>query len=160
MRRFLGALGIAVALLLMLAGMVWASGPVNQDQPGRPIIVRWSTESEVNTAGFNIYRSASEDGPWTRINPQLIPGSSDPLRGGTYVFTDTNVIAGQSYWYELEEVELGGQVNRLERTQATAGRQGLSLPSGFPCGGALLVLPLFGLVRARVKENRVRRRVR
>ncbi len=139
MRRFLGALGIAVALLLMLAGMVWASGPVNQDQPGRPIIVRWSTESEVNTAGFNIYRS---------------------LRGGTYVFTDTNVIAGQSYWYELEEVELGGQVNRLERTQATAGRQGLSLPSGFPCGGALLVLPLFGLVRARVKENRVRRRVR
>jgi hypothetical protein len=159
MRRFLGALGIAVVLLLMLAGMVWASGPVNQEQPGRPIIVRWSTESEVNTAGFNVYRSDSEDGPWTKINPHLIPGSPDPLRGGSYVFTDTKVIAGQSYWYELEEVELGGQVNRLERTQATAGRQGLSIPSGFPCGSALLVLPLFGLVRARVKENLARCRV-
>ena len=72
-RRFLIALGVAFVLALMLAGMVWASEPAQAGKPGRPIVVRWSTESEVNTAGFNVYRSDSEDGPWTKINSQLIP---------------------------------------------------------------------------------------
>ncbi len=143
------AIGIALALLLTWTGMVWASGPAQEGQPGRPIIVRWSTEFEVNTAGFNIYRSDNENGPWAKMNSQLIPGSPDPLRGGSYVFTDTNVIADQSYWYELEEVELGGQVTRLERTQATAGSQSPGLPGGFPCGSALAVLPLLAMVAYR-----------
>lgn len=153
MKKSLTAVGSAMICLLVLVGVAWASGPAQQDQPGRPIVVRWSTESEVNTAGFNVYRSLSEDGPWAKINPQLIPGSPDPLRGGTYVFTDTNVIAGQTYWYELEEVELGGQINRLERTKATADRQGLGLPSGLPCGSALLLLPAFGVVIMRTKRD-------
>jgi hypothetical protein len=155
-RRALFAAGIAVALLLALVGMVWASGSVQQDPLGRPIIVRWSTESEVNTAGFNIYRSTSEEGPWEKVNPQLIPGSPDPLRGGTYVFTDTAVIAGETYWYELEEVELGGQVTRLERTQATAERQGLGLPVSLPCGSALLILPALGVVFGHTHRSRKR----
>ena len=157
-RRFLIALGVAFALALLLAGMVWASEPAQTGKPGRPIIVRWSTESEVNTAGFNVYRSDSEDGLWTKINSQLIPGSPDPLRGGSYVFTDTNVIADQTYWYELEEVELGGQANRLERTQATADRQLLSLPTGFPCGSVLVVLPLLGAVGIRTQAGSPRQR--
>ena len=79
-RRCFIALGVALALLLILAGMVFASEPVQEGRPGRPIIVRWSTESEVNTAGFNVYRSGSEDGPWAKLNSKLIPGSPDPLR--------------------------------------------------------------------------------
>ena len=157
-RRCFIALGVALALLLTLAGMVLASEPVQEGRPGRPIIVRWSTESEVNTAGFNVYRSGSEDGPWAKLNSKLIPGSPDPLRGGSYVFTDTNVIADQTYWYELEEVELGGQATRLERTQATADSQSLSLPGGFPCGGALAVLPLMALVGIRTRIEQTRRR--
>ena len=81
-RRSFIALGVALALLLTLAGMVWASERAQEGRPGRPIIVRWSTESEVNTAGFNVYRSGSENGPWAKLNTQLIPGSPDPLRGG------------------------------------------------------------------------------
>ena len=42
-RRCFIALGVALALLLTLAGMVWASEPVQEGRPGRPIIVRWST---------------------------------------------------------------------------------------------------------------------
>jgi len=157
-RRCFIALGVALALLLSLVGMVWASEPAQEGRPGRPIIVRWSTESEVNTAGFNVYRSGSENGPWAKLNAQLIPSSPDPLRGGSYVFTDTNVIADQTYWYELEEVELGGQATRLERTQATADSQTLSLPGGLPCGGALAVLPLMAVVGVRTRNDLARRR--
>lgn len=129
---------------LSLAVVPGAAAAQSPDEPaGQPIIIRWSTETEVNTAGFNVYRSESEDGPWLKINPRLIPASPDPLRGGSYVFTDTNVIAGTAYWYELEEVELGGQATRLERTQATA-RAGGPL-SGLQCMGGLTMLMAFGL---------------
>ena len=32
------------------------------------VIVEWTTASELNTAGFNLYRRDSPDGPFTRLN--------------------------------------------------------------------------------------------
>ena len=149
MIRILGMLAIPL-LLLVAAGGVAASGVatinVAQERPGQPIVVRWSTETEVNTAGFNVYRALSEEGPWTKINTSLIPGSPDPIRGGSYEFTDSDVVAGVTYWYELEEVELGGQATRLERTKAVAKGQGLG---SLPCGSALLALGALGMVMTR-----------
>lgn len=143
--RLLAATMLSAALLLMLTGAASAF----QERPGQPIIIRWSTETEVDTAGFNVYRAEGEEGPWSKINPRLIPGSPDPIRGGSYVFTDTQVLAGVTYWYELEEVELGGQTTRLERTQATAKAQGLGSLGSLPCGSALLGLGALGMVVAR-----------
>jgi hypothetical protein len=143
-RRLLWAALLAAALLAGLALAVRPAAAVgshlqqSDEPPGKPIVIRWSTETEVNTAGFNVYRSLAEDGPWEKINPRLIPGSPDPLRGGSYVFTDTHVIAGVPYWYELEEIELSGQATRLERTTATAQREGL-LPA-MPCASGLGLL--------------------
>ena len=145
-KRFALALGLTLALLALT---MWVMAPAAQaagsptvapqqgeERPGQPIIIRWSTETEVNTAGFNVYRSLSEEGPWNKLNDRLIPGSPDPLRGGSYVYTDTQVIAGVTYWYELEEIELSGQANKLERTQATAKGKGLEM-FGLPCGSSL-----------------------
>ncbi|HEY65208.1 MAG TPA: hypothetical protein G4O02_11620, partial [Caldilineae bacterium] len=79
---------------------------------GAPIVVEWSTETEVNTVGFNLYRAESPDGPFEKINKELIPASPDPLAGGHYVYTDTNVIAGRTYYYQLEDVESTGATTR------------------------------------------------
>jgi len=79
---------------------------------GAPVIVEWTTETEVDTVGFNLYRAESPDGPFEKINQDLIPASSDPLAGGHYVYTDTNVIAGRTYYYELEDVEATGVTTR------------------------------------------------
>ncbi len=154
-RRLSLALLLALTLLAALAFTVHspaaaspADAPAAQQpegRPGQPIIIRWSTETEVNTAGFNVYRAPGEDGPWEKINQRLIPGSPDPLRGGSYVFTDTNVISGIAYWYELEEVELGGRATRLERTTATAKGQGLWPLDGLQCTGGLSMLLIFSL---------------
>lgn len=148
MRRRL-SLALVLALGLLAALAFSASGPAAAQQPegrpGQPIIIRWSTETEVNTAGFNVYRALSEEGPWEKINQRMVPGSPDPLRGGSYVFTDTNVIAGVAYWYELEEVELGGRATRLERTTATAKGPGLLPLDGLQCTGGLSLLLLFSL---------------
>jgi hypothetical protein len=72
------------------------------------VTVEWSTASELNTAGFNLYRGETKDGPFTRINADLIPASPDPLIGGSYVFTDTAVSGGHTYYYQLEDVETSG----------------------------------------------------
>ncbi|GAB4567566.1 MAG: hypothetical protein Kow0047_19810 [Anaerolineae bacterium] len=79
---------------------------------GASVVVEWTTETEVDTAGFNLYRSESPDGPYVKVNDTLIPASPDPLTGGHYVYTDTQVIAGRTYYYQLEDVEISGQATR------------------------------------------------
>jgi hypothetical protein len=76
--------------------------------------ITWETASEVNTAGFNIYRSNSPEGPWQKINQQLIPPSEDPVGGGSYKFVDTQAQPGQTYYYQLEEIELSGSSTQFD----------------------------------------------
>jgi hypothetical protein len=40
------------------------------------VILAWSTESETNNAGFNIYRADSENGEYIKINDSLIPAQA------------------------------------------------------------------------------------
>ena len=72
------------------------------------VVIRWTTESEVDMAGFNILRSASREGPFTIINPALIPGAGTSGEKHTYTFTDTASKPGVVSYYRLEEVSLGG----------------------------------------------------
>ena len=91
-----------------------------------PIIVQWSTETEVNTAGFNVFRSEARTGTYEKINDTLIPSALDPLLGGRYAFTDTKVVVGKTYFYKLQEVELNGATQFIEGNvvEATAMAQG------------------------------------
>ena len=74
-----------------------------------PVRVEWSTETELNTAGFNLYRSESSTGPFDlKVNEQLIAAALDPLLGGDYSFVDRSARTGAAYYYLLEEVELTG----------------------------------------------------
>jgi hypothetical protein len=101
-------LTLIIAIGLILAAL--ALFLVNAATP--PVVtVEWSTASELNTAGFNVSRGDSQTGPFTRLNAEVIPASPDPLVGGSYLYTDTQVVAGQTYYYQLEEVESGGSTN-------------------------------------------------
>ena len=122
------------------------------------VIVEWTTESEVDTAGFNVYRSESPEGTYIKINHELIPGSTDPLLGGKYVYTDTNVIAGRTYYYKLEDVELDGTTTTHGPIEVVADATG---PSAFPNLAALwplavliAVLALGGVILWRWRSRR------
>ncbi len=90
--------------------LIWPSAAAAEEPTpaASAVIVEWTTESEVDLAGFNLYRSESPAGPYVKVNTALIPGALDPLLGGKYAYTDTNVVAGRTYYYKLEDVELDG----------------------------------------------------
>jgi hypothetical protein len=68
----------------------------------------WETASEIDNAGFNIWRSEVEDGPYTQLNTGLIPAQGDADTGASYVYTDTTVAEGVTYYYKLEDVDIYG----------------------------------------------------
>ena len=121
-----------------------------------PIIIQWSTETEVNTAGFNVYRSDSRDGQYDQINDQLIPSSPDPLLGGRYAFTDAQVEAEKTYYYKLEELESTGNRITYDRiVEATAYAQGfLGLSYTVWAGAVVAVIALFGISMALSRRRR------
>ncbi len=69
----------------------------------------WETATEVDTAGFNILRSESEDGPFAKINDTLIPAKGGTTQGATYSYVDNGVQNGVTYWYQLEDVDVTGE---------------------------------------------------
>ncbi len=71
------------------------------------VLVAWETVSEAHNAGFNLYRSLSADGPYTLLGfvPSASPGGT---AGAAYSYQDFDVVAGQTYWLKLEDVDLSG----------------------------------------------------
>lgn len=107
------------------------------------VLLEWTTASEVNTAGFNLYRSENKDGPFAKINAQIIPASTDAVLGGKYQYADAGVEAGQTYYYQLEDVEYSGITTRHGPIVATASGQwngvwvGVLLAGGVLLGGVI-----------------------
>jgi hypothetical protein len=66
-------------------------------------IVQWETATEIDNAGFNIYRASSLSGPYVKINEQLIAAAGS---AATYEYVDADG-AADSY-YRLEDIDTSG----------------------------------------------------
>ncbi len=72
------------------------------------VIIQWSTESEIDNAGFNLYRSETEDGEYIKINGSLISAQGSSTQGASYEFVDADVKNRKTYYYKLEDIDLNG----------------------------------------------------
>jgi hypothetical protein len=75
----------------------------------------WRTETEINNAGFSIYRSETTDGnassgKYTEIS--FIEGAGNAGMTTDYKFIDVNVEPGKTYFYYLEDIDVFGDTNR------------------------------------------------
>ena len=91
------------------------------------VVVRWITESELNNAGFNILRSDTRNGEYTKLNTQLIAGQGTTSERTTYEWKDTSAKPNVAYYYQIQDVSLDGRVtplrvNRLKGHVNAAGK--------------------------------------
>jgi len=76
----------------------------------KAVLLEWQTASELNNLGFHVYRGRYTDGPWTRLNPSLIPGLGSSPEGKRYTWSDTGLTNGLTYFYRVEDVDRSGVV--------------------------------------------------
>jgi hypothetical protein len=74
----------------------------------RRVILLWSTASEIDNAGFNLYRSESESGEYTKINSTLIPSDGTSTQGASHEYIDRDVRNRKTYYYKLEDIDING----------------------------------------------------
>ena len=77
------------------------------------VVLTWTTESEVDNAGFNLRRSEKRASGFTLLNPALIAGAGTTGERQTYTFTDTSAKPGVEYYYQIEEVAFDGKRETL-----------------------------------------------
>ena len=71
-------------------------------------LIKWTTESELENAGFNVLRSDTKTGDFKVLNPRMLQGAGTTSERHTYQYVDTTAKAGTAYYYRLEEVSFAG----------------------------------------------------
>ena len=88
--------------------------PERQKDTGA-VVITWSTQSELNNAGFFIKRSQQRDGEFQIINATMIAGAGTTSEKQFYTYTDTTAQANVVYYYQIEDVSLDGNRQTLTR---------------------------------------------
>jgi fibronectin type 3 domain-containing protein len=75
------------------------------------VSLTWTASVSANIAGYNVYRSTTSGSGYTQINSSLVTTTS---------YTDSNVTAGQTYYYVTTAVDASNdQSGYSNQAQAT-----------------------------------------
>ena len=86
-----------------------------RDRVTDAVVITWSTQSELNNAGFFIKRSQQRDGEFKVINATLVQGAGTTSEKQFYTYTDTTAQPNVVYYYQIEDVSLDGNRQTLTR---------------------------------------------
>jgi hypothetical protein len=78
------------------------------------VMIRWTTETEVDHVGWDIYRSEKKDGHFVKINEKLIKGAGDSGMPRDYQYVDKTAIAGRQYYYYLKDFDIFGKADKSD----------------------------------------------
>ena len=103
-----------------------------RDKVTDAVVITWSTQSELNNAGFFIKRSQQRDGQFKIINAAMIQGAGTSSEKQFYTYEDTTAQPNVVYYYQIEDVSLDGNRQTLTR--------GIRLKGHVGAAGKLTVL--------------------
>ena len=83
------------------------------EQAETGVVIKWTTESELDNAGFNILRSETKNGTFKVVNPTLIQGAGTTSERHTYTWTDTTAKPNVVYYYRIEDISHAGVRKQL-----------------------------------------------
>jgi hypothetical protein len=85
-----------------------AEEPATQADKPPVNTLKWTTASEVDNFGFDIYRGLSEDGEFEKITAEPLAGAGTTDEPQSYVFVDEAIDPSRDYYYYIESISLGG----------------------------------------------------
>ena len=88
------------------------------------VVITWSTQSELNNAGFFIKRSQQTNGKFVIVNPTMIAGAGTTAEKQSYTYTDATAKPNIVYYYQIEDVSLDGNRQTLTRAHRLKGHIG------------------------------------
>lgn len=77
---------------------------------------KWSTASELENFGFDVYRGESEDGPFERLTETPIKGAGTSDEPHSYSFRDDTIDPCKDYWYYVESISTSGTREKFTPT--------------------------------------------
>jgi formylglycine-generating enzyme len=78
-------------------------------KPGsNSVTLVWTTETEIDNAGFNILRAEAANGQYVKINDAIIPTKAGSTQGASYQFVDSTAKNRTTYYYKLQDIGLDG----------------------------------------------------
>jgi len=116
-----GNLEVATAAITITVGDATppaAPGGLTAAGSATGISLAWNANTEADLAGYNVYRSASADGPFARLNTGLLPVTS---------YTDDAAPAGSVSYYRVTAIDTGG--NESDPATANAARPDTAAPA-------------------------------
>jgi hypothetical protein len=116
--------------------------------------VRWSTASEVDNFGYDVYRSLSADGPFERLTRDPIPGAGTTDVPQRYSYVDNTIDPHQAYYYYVESISLSGQRERF--TPVIRAKPKLPPPGSEPPPGPSPTVAPPGLADSRFRASSFR----
>ena len=84
-----------------------------RDKATGAVVITWSTQSELNNAGFFIKRSQQRDGEFKVINATMIQGAGTTSEKQFYTYNDSTAQPNVVYYYQIEDVSLDGNRQTL-----------------------------------------------
>jgi hypothetical protein len=104
---------IVVLLAVPAAAQSSSAGSTTPAAEAAPVkalnnTIKWSTASEVDNFGYDVFRGDKEDGPFARLNAKIIAGAGTVDEPRHYEYVDDTIEAGREYWYYVESVSLSG----------------------------------------------------
>lgn len=78
--------------------------------------LRWRTASEVDNFGFDVYRSESPDGLFTRITKTPVPGAGTHDEPSTYKYVDDTIKPDVTYYYYVESISMSSEREKFTPT--------------------------------------------
>ena len=84
------------------------------------VVLSWATASEIENAGFNVFRGKDEHGSFVKINVSLIQGAGTTSDRNDYTWIDTTAKPNVEYYYRIEDMSFDG-ISEVVATQRLKG---------------------------------------
>jgi hypothetical protein len=98
---------------------------------------RWTTASEQDNFGFDVYRGDSEAGPFEKLTKEPILGAGTSDETHEYSFRDDSIDPCREYWYYVEGISTSGAHEKFTPTfRAPAKRRAPGTASATPAAPA------------------------